>query len=48
MKGMKNKALTAPSRDSKRAKVAERFATLSLAREMIVAGDAGESSEDDD
>ena len=47
MKDVKNKALALLSRDSKRAKVAERFATLSLARE-IVAGDAGESSEDDD
>ena len=50
IKDVTNKTLAELSRDSTRAKVAERFATLSLVREIIAgdAGDAGESSEDDD
>jgi len=44
MKDVANKTRAALSRDSKRAKVADRFATLSLAREII----AGENDEDDD
>ena len=44
MKDAENKTLAARSRDSKRAKVADRFATLSLKREII----AGESEDEDD
>ena len=44
IKDVTNKTLASLSRDSKRTKVVERFATLSLAREII----AGENNEDDD
>ena len=47
MKDVANKTLAALCRDTKRAKVTERFATLSLTRE-IIAGENDDGGDDDD
>ena len=47
IKDVANKTLAALCRDTKRAKVTERFATRSLTRE-IIAGENGDGDDDDD